>query len=230
MAIELSRKAATESAIARNFDTKAPVRGPAFPRRFSIFAILQNVTAQVLVFHDVRELLLDVGCVELYGFFLHFRRLEGNFLEDFFKNRMKASRTDVFGLFVDASGEAGDGGDRVIAERKFQALGIEEGDVLLDQGVLRFSEDADKIGLGKRAELDADGEAALELGNQVGRLGSVERARGDKQNVVGADHPVAGIDGGAFNDRQNIALHSLAGNVGAVAAFAPGDLVDFVDE
>src|ERR1700683_1584311 len=170
MAIKLSRKAATESAMAGNFDTNTPVSGPGFPRRFFIFAILQNVAAQILIFPDVRELLLDVGCVELHGFFLHFRRLEGALLEDFFEDRMKSARADVFSLLVGACGEPGNGGDAVLAEPTFQALGIEEGDVLLDERVFRLGENADEIGFRKRAELDADREAALELGNQIGRL------------------------------------------------------------
>ena len=48
--------------------------------------------------------------------------------------------------------------------------------------------------------------------------------------MVGANHAIARIDRGAFHDRQNVALHALARDVGTVAGFAAGDLVDFVDE
>ena len=48
--------------------------------------------------------------------------------------------------------------------------------------------------------------------------------------MVGADHAVAGVHRGAFDDGQNVALHAFAGDVRAVAGFAAGDFVDFVDE
>ena len=79
-------------------------------------------------------------------------------------------------------------------------------------------------------QLDANRKAALELGNQVGGLGGMERARGDEQDVVGADRAVLGVDGRALDDRQQVALHALARDVGAVGGLAAGDLVDLVDE
>jgi hypothetical protein len=65
-------------------------------------------------------------------------------------------------------------------------------------------------------ELDADREAALQFGDQVGRLRQVERAAGDEQDVVGLDHAVLGRHGRAFDQRQQVALHALARHVGAV--------------
>ena len=82
----------------------------------------------------------------------------------------------------------------------------------------------------QRFQLDADGEAALQLRNQVAGLGDVERAGGDEQNVIRAHEAVARVDGGAFDDGQDVALHAFAADVGAVAAFAAGDLVDLVEE
>ena len=58
----------------------------------------------------------------------------------------------------------------------------------------------------------------------------VERAGRDEQDVIGAHHAVLGVDGGAFDDRQDVALHAFAADVGPVAALAPGDLVDLVEE
>ena len=48
--------------------------------------------------------------------------------------------------------------------------------------------------------------------------------------MVGAHETVAGIDGGPFHDRQNVALDAFAADIGAVPAFAPGDLIDLVQE
>ena len=83
---------------------------------------------------------------------------------------------------------------------------------------------------GERLQLDADGEAALQFGNQVAGLGDVERPGGNEQDMVGAHHAVARVDRGAFDDGQNVALHAFARDVRPVAAFAPGDLVDLVEE
>src|SRR6185437_12950888 len=82
----------------------------------------------------------------------------------------------------------------------------------------------------QRLQLHTNGKTALQLGNQVAGLGDVESAGGDEQNVVSAHHAIAGVDGGAFDDRQNVALHAFAGNVGPMAAFAAGNLVNFVEE
>ena len=43
----------------------------------------------------------------------------------------------------------------------------------------------------------------------------MERAAGDEQDVVGLDHAVLGGDGGAFDQRQQVALHALARHIGA---------------
>src|SRR6185437_289856 len=48
--------------------------------------------------------------------------------------------------------------------------------------------------------------------------------------MVGAHHAVAGVNGGAFHDGQNVALHPFARHVGPVAALAAGDLVNLVEE
>ena len=68
----------------------------------------------------------------------------------------------------------------------------------------------DEVLLGQRLQLDADRQAALQLGQHVARLGEVERARADEQHVVGLHRAVLGGDGGAFDQRQQVALHAFA--------------------
>ena len=84
----------------------------------------------------------------------------------------------------------------------------------------------------QRAQLDADRQPPLQLGQQVGGLRHVEGAGRDEQHVVGLHRPVLGGDGRALDQRQEIALHALARDVradaGAVRARA--DLVDLVEE
>ena len=100
----------------------------------------------------------------------------------------------------------------------------------LMQGVLRLGQDADEILLVERGQLDPDRKPALELGDEVGRLGHVEGAGADEEDVVGLDQAVARVDGRAFDDRQQVALDALAADLGPVARFAAGDLVQLVQE
>src|SRR6266404_4243160 len=58
----------------------------------------------------------------------------------------------------------------------------------------------------------------------------MERAGGDEQNMIGAHHAIARIDRRALDDRQNVALHTLARDVRAVAGFAAGNLIDLVEK
>ena len=120
--------------------------------------------------------------------------------------------------------------ERVVGEEQLDALGFEQGDVLFGQGVLRLFEDANEVFDGKRLEFDPDRETALQLRDEVARFGNVESAGGNEQDVVGAHEAVAGVDGGAFDNGQDVALDAFAANVGTVAGFAAGDLVDFIEE
>ena len=132
--------------------------------------------------------------------------------------------------FVDLEGELGHLAQGFGRELEADAFGLEQRGVLLGERRLGLGEDAQEVLNGERLQLDADGEAALQLGDQVAGFGDMEGAGGDEENVVGAHHAVAGVDCGAFDDGQNVALHAFARDIGAVAAFAAGDLVDLVEE
>ena len=79
-------------------------------------------------------------------------------------------------------------------------------------------------------QFDADRQPALQFGQQVRGLRNVERARRNEQNMVGLHRAVLGRDGGAFDQRQQIALHALARHVAAHAALARANLVELVEE
>ena len=55
-------------------------------------------------------------------------------------------------------------------------------------------------------------------------------AGSDEQDVIGADHAVLGGDRRALHQRQKVALHALARDVGAARFLARRDLVDLVEE
>src|SRR5215469_2538220 len=161
--------------------------------RISIFEfrILQDVAAEILILHDVHELFIDIGGVNFNVLFFEVGSLERDFVENFFKNSVQAARANVLGLLVDASGKAGHCGNGVFRKIQLQSLGFEQRGVLLDERVLRLGEDADEILFLERLQLDADRQAALKFRDQVRGLGHMKSARGDEQDVIGADHAVA---------------------------------------
>ena len=69
-------------------------------------------------------------------------------------------------------------------------------------------------------EVEGTYSPALKLGQQVGRLGDVEGARSDEQDMVGLDRPIFGRDGGALDQRQEVPLYAFAGGTARNAAFA----------
>ncbi len=58
----------------------------------------------------------------------------------------------------------------------------------------------------------------------------MKRAACDEQNVVGLHHAVLGVDRGAFDERQQIALHALTRHFATARFVARRDLVDFVEK
>src|SRR6266851_5691477 len=221
------RKWKTEKRCAGSFVMDSRV-----PLLFSIFQFqeLQNLAAQILVLDDIRELLGNVGGVHLYVLFLQVGRFERNFVENLFENGVQAPRADIFCLLVHACGKSRDGGDGIFGNVQLHAFGLQERHVLLDERVLRLGENANEIFFLQGLQFDANGQAALQFRDQIGRLGDVERTSSDEKNMVGSNHPVAGVDGRAFDDRQNVALHAFARYIGPVAGFAAGNLVDLVDK
>src|SRR5580692_1927218 len=85
---------------------------------------LEDVAAEVLIFHDVGKLFGDVGPVHLDVFLFHVRRVKGNFFQHFFEDGVQASRADVFGLLVDHYGVARQGGDGIFGEVELEAFCI----------------------------------------------------------------------------------------------------------
>ena len=103
-------------------------------------------------------------------------------------------------------------------------------DILLDQRCFRLGQDAAHVIARQRLQLDSDRQAALQFRQQVRRLGDMERAGGDEQDVVGLDRAMLGRNGGAFDQRQQVALHALARDVAAMTVLAYAYLVDLVEE
>ena len=87
----------------------------------------------------------------------------------------------------------------------------------------------DEILLGQPLQFDADRQATLQFRQQVARLGDMEGAARDEQDMVGLERTIFGRDGRALDQRQQVALHALAADR-AAAHVADRDLVDLVEE
>src|SRR5690606_15117390 len=190
----------------------------------------EDVTAQVLVLDDALEPFADVRGADDDAAFATLGELEEDVLEQRGHDGVQAARADVLEALVDLGGDASDLLDAVVGELEGDAFRGDQRLVLPQQRVLGLAEDADEVALRERAQLDADGEAPLELGHEVARLRDVERARGDEQDVLRAHEPVLGRDGAALDDGEQVALHALAADVGADATAVARDLVDLVQE
>src|SRR5262249_25527040 len=142
-------------------------------------SISQNVTAEILVLHDLRQLLAHVVGIYFDRLFLQVGTFEGDLLQQLLENRVQPPRADILGRFVHARGKGGDLLNGVVGERELDALSVEQRLILLDQRVLGLLQDANKVGFVERLQLDADRKTALQLGDQVAGLGNVKGARGD---------------------------------------------------
>ena len=80
-------------------------------------------------------------------------------------------RADILDRRIDLGGDIGERVDAVLAEIERHAFGREQRLVLLDEARFGLGEDAAQIVAGERLEFDADRQAALQFGQEIGRLG-----------------------------------------------------------
>src|SRR5262249_9648545 len=106
---------------------------------------LEDVAAEVLVLDDLGEHFLDVGGINADRFLLQIRTFERNLVQKLLHNRMQPSGADVFRAFVHGSSKARDLLNRIVLERQLDALSFKQRNVLFDQRVLWFGENADEI-------------------------------------------------------------------------------------
>src|SRR5207247_8976881 len=129
-------------------------------------------------------------------------------LQQALHHRMQTRGADVFGALVYLERDFGDALDAVGGELERDAFGLQQRGVLGREAGFGVGEDADEVLGRERIEFDADGQAALQLGDQIRGPSQVERARGDEQDVVGFYLAVLGRDRTALDQRQQVALHA----------------------
>ena len=99
-----------------------------------------------------------------------------------------------------------------------------------DEACFRFGQNALQIVTVERLQFDADRKPALQFRQEIGRLCNVKSARRDEQDVVCFHSTVFGRYSRSLDQRQKVALHALAADVGTLAFGARADLVDLVEE
>ena len=119
--------------------------------------------------------------------------------------------------------------DAVIGETDRHAFGPKQCLILIGKRRARVLQDTDEIFFGQRFQLDADRQAALQFREQVARLGNVERARCNEQDVVGLHRAIFGRDRRPLDQRQKVTLDAFTADRPA-ADVADRDLVDLVEE
>lgn len=71
---------------------------------------------------------------------------------------------------------------------------------------------------GQRIQRYADGEAALQFGNEILHLCHMKRPCRNEQHMIGLDRAILGIHRAALHNGKNIPLHALTRNIRATAA------------
>ena len=100
-----------------------------------------------------------------------FRGVERNVGKDFFHDRVQPPRPDILGAGVHVFREGRDFPQAVIRELNTHTFGFKHGLVLSGQRIVRLGQDAVKFFLSKSLQFRTERETALQLGEQVGRLG-----------------------------------------------------------
>ena len=156
--------------------------------------------------------------------------VEADFLHYPLHDGYEATCPDVVHRLVYLVGGLGHLDYRIVGEVDHYALGGKQGHLLLGERIFRLGENSDEVVPGKIIQLNADGQSTLEFRYEVGRLAAMECAGGDEQNVVGLDRAVACLDSAAFDDRKQIALYALAGDIRPVRLTGSGELVELIKE
>lgn len=121
--------------------------------------------------------------------------VEADILQQFFKDRKQAARTDVLPGFVHHVSRVRNGLNGAVLKGKEHLVHCQQCLILPGKRIFGLCQDGLEVLLGQALERHMDGEAALELGNQVRHLGHMERTRRDKEHEIRAHRAVLGVDG-----------------------------------
>src|SRR5207245_951479 len=127
----------------------------------------EDVPRQILVAGQLAQPGVDVAGVDGQLLARQVGSVERDLVQELLHDRVEAPGPDVLGRRVHPHGDLGDGVDRIRREGQRHALRAKQLDVLANQRVPRFRQDADEILARQGVKLDTDGEAALQLRDEV---------------------------------------------------------------
>src|SRR6185503_14550621 len=153
---------------------------------------LKDVLAEIGVLGERADALLHIRGVDVDRCAGAVARREADLLQQPLHYRMQAPGADILDRAVDIGGKRGECIDCVLAESERHLLGLHQGLVLLDEACFRLDQDTAEVVARERVQLDADRQAALQLGQEVRRLGHVKGARCNEQDVIGLHRAVLG--------------------------------------
>src|SRR4051794_27358394 len=166
----------------------------------------EHVAAEVRILSDAGELLAHEFRVDHERFAPALLGLEADVLQQLLHYRLETPGTDILERLVDLGCDASERLYAVVGELDRDALGAEQGLILLRQARAGCGQDTYEVLLGQRLEFDTDRQPSLQFGQQVGRLRDVERAAGDEQDVIRLERPVLGRDRCALDQWEQVAL------------------------
>ena len=176
---------------------------------------LENELAEIFTAEDLAEVLTHRFRVDRHGLSGQRRRLETDVFKEPLKNRVKPAGSDVLRRLIHLKCAVGNLLNRVVAEGKVDALNLQQRFILPQQRSFRFDQDSYEVVAGEVCKFDSDWESALKLGHHVRRSTLVKCPGRDEQDVVRFQVAVFCLDGRAFDDWQQIPLHSLPTDVRA---------------
>ncbi|EPY33221.1 ATP-dependent HslUV protease ATP-binding protein subunit HslU [Strigomonas culicis] len=201
------------------------------PSLLLLLCLQQELLDVHLLRHGLNRL-LHVGGVDDELLALALGPIKADLLHDLLRDGDEPACADVLHGGVDVRGHGSDLPQRVVLKDKVDALRREHRLVLHNEVVLGLRDDAVEVLLAQRLQLDADGQAPLQLREHVRRLHAVEGPAADKEDLVRLHLYVRlGRHGRALHERQQVLLDALRGRlVPLVPAGRGHDLVDLVDD
>ena len=144
---------------------------------------LEDISAQILILDHIGKVLVDIVGGYLDPLALHFARIETKIVEKLLHDGVQPSCTDVLRRGVHFVCDLADTLDGLVREDDIDTFGLQQFTVLERDCVLGFLEDAVEVLCLEIIQLNSQRETSLKLGDEVARLGNVECASGDEEDV-----------------------------------------------
>ena len=153
---------------------------------------------------------VDIIGVDYILLFARIGGVEAYLFAHLFHDGIQAAGPYVLLRLVQLEGLLGHGFHAVGGKLQRHTFGGHKGDLLRRKRIAGFGQNPLELVLIQVLQLHANGKTPLQLRHQIARFTPGESSGGHKENVVGMHQPVPRVYGRAFDDGQQITLHTLA--------------------